>query len=171
MKINVPKHLIDIKIVNQMYKMMTAYSKMNNTSDIINSDITSLEEKAFDYIYELLRLIYPANDDPTNRYLAFRFYECKGTREILSMLERYLGLVYKEEPKYNINVLELNFESVKGTNIQNFNPALINFLNALLYFNSLFIVIDIFKLYIDGEMSNKSANAFIYYKESHFELN
>lgn len=167
MRITIPTHLRNLDIVDQMYKMMVEYTKEYGD---ISSDSNSLENRAYDFIYEFLNIVLPDNDEPTNRYLASLFYKSKGTLSILDYLEKYLGLIYKEKPIYNIDRLELNFESVSGSNLLNFTPALINFLNALLYFDELNILIDKFKLQISSSLSNKSSNMCIFYKESNFEF-
>lgn len=131
---------------------------------------SSLEEKSFDYIYDFIKIIYPDNDEPTNRYIASMLYRSKGTTKVFEVIEKYLGLVYKEDPEYTINELNLSFEYVTGSNILNFKPALINTLNTLLYFNDLKILINIFKLQISSGMSNRSANNCVFYKESYFEF-
>lgn len=168
MTIRFPSHLTNIELVNQMYKMM--YEFLSNHAIDINTDLTVLDQKAYDYIYDLIKIIFPDNDDPTNRYLANIFYECKGTTKVFELIEKHLGLVFKSKPEYNINNLKLDFESVSGSNINNFTPALTNFINALLYFHELEILINIFKLNISSNMSNRSANMVACYKESYFEF-
>lgn len=168
MTIRFPSHLTNIELVNQMYKMMSEF--LANHALNIETDLEVLDQKAYDYVYDLIKVIFPDNDDPTNRYLANMFYECKGTTKIFELIEKYLGLVYKDDPFYNIDKLRLNFHSVSGSNINNFKPALTNFINALMYFHDLEIILNIFNLNITSDMSNRSSNMCICYKESYFEF-
>lgn len=171
MIIYIPQHLQDIKVVKQMRNMISEYLTNEEYGALHGiEDMNIIVEKSFDYIYDLLNVVLPDNDEPTNRYLAMLFYELKGTPKLLTYLEKYLGLIYREDPVYDINSLTLNFEEVSGNDLNSFKPALTNFLNALLYFNELHIAINIFKLMITSGMSNKSSNACVLYKENYFEF-
>jgi hypothetical protein len=168
MRITIPNHLRNIEVINQMYSMLSSYAK--DYGNDVNSNFDILDNRAYDYIYEFLKIVLPENDEPTNRYLANLFYKCKGTTKVFDYLEDYMGLVYEDKPEYNIDRLVIKFESVTGTNLLNFVPALTNFLNALLYFNDLKIAIDKFKLCITSNISNRSSNMCVYYKDNYFEF-
>lgn len=170
MTVVIPSHLRNVEVINQMYILMTAYMNYYATDPVDLASESSLEEKAFDYIYDFIKIIYPDNDEPTNRYIASMLYRCKGTTKVFEVIEKYLGLVYKEDPEYNIDKLSLSFDYVGGSNLLNFKPALINTLNTLLYFNELKVLINIFKLQISSSMSNKSTNMCVFYKDSYFEF-
>lgn len=170
MTINIPSHLTNITIIDQMYKMMVEYNKNYGIKmeDVV--DYNKLEEKSYDYINDMINIIFPDNDSATNNYISNLFYQCKGTLKVFDLIEEHLGLEYAEPPEYDIDSLTIKFESVSGTDLLSFNPALINFLNTLLYFNDLSIVVNIFKLNISSDMSNKSSNTCVYYKKNYFEF-
>lgn len=165
----IPSHLTNLKIIDQMQKMLVDYYSDNNglPDDGMNS---YFEDKAYDYIKELFSIIFVEQDEAISNYLVNLFYECKGTTKIFDLMEKYLDVEYLTQPKYDIDTLVINFKVVKGTDITRFKPALENFLNSLLYFDEIKIAIDVFKLYVTSNIFNKSANNCIYYKESYFEF-
>lgn len=169
MIIAIPSHLKNLKLINQMTKMMEEYSK-NFYKDPIESTDDYLDDKAFDYILDLIKVLFPDYDQVTINYLSHLFYECKGTKKIFELIEKHLGLKYLEDPKYDIDTLNFSFSEVHGSNLSVFLPAFTNFVNALLYFDELKIAIDVFKLYITSNVSNESTNNCVCYKECYFEF-
>lgn len=75
MRITIPNHLRNIEVINQMYSMLSSYAK--DYGNDVNSNFDILDNRAYDYIYEFLKIVLPENDEPTNRYLANLFYKCK----------------------------------------------------------------------------------------------
>lgn len=170
MTINIPKHLTNIKLISQMHSMMIEYINSYGSLSTNSMNNYLLEDKSYDYINDLISMIFPDNDKYVNLYISNMFYRCKGTIKVFELIEKYLGLKYKSDPVYNIDSLRIEFEYVNGSDLLSFNPSLTNFLNTLLYFNDLSIIVNIFKLNVSSSLSNKSSNICVYYKKSYFEF-
>lgn len=176
MNLYIPKHLRNLKIIDNMCQMIQDYAD-NYIVD---------REEAFDNYYYYLK-VDPVkrflhfcinkwdeddeehkdeNYDSVIKYISKLFYSVKGTVKVLEYMKRYLNLKITNLI-YSVEVLSFTIEEVTLTDIDEkiYYDALIDFLNALLYFKSVNIRIELIKLNLSNELKNYIGKGVITYEE------
>ena len=74
MTINIPKHLTNIKLISQMHSMMIEYINSYGSLSTNSMNNYLLEDKSYDYINDLISMIFPDNDKYVNLYISNMFY-------------------------------------------------------------------------------------------------
>ena len=175
MRVYIPKHLRNIKIVDQMCNLIQVYS-----------EVTKLDRDSFDdYQYFMktdpvrifLKIII--KEDSTGQYvlgteqnyqavidyLAELFYSVKGTTKVLDYMHTFLGFGSGDNwYDYTPQLLQLTINSSDLSDTGYFNTALVNFLNALMYFSELVITGSV-GLNLEGEIGTYYGGKGITYKE------
>ena len=161
MKIYIPKHLREIKIIEQLYQMMTSYGEQ--AVDEIDS--------FSDPVKRFLGLCIPKKDDQTSEdyssninYLATLFYSVKGTYKVFDYL-LYYGVIDSDKSKINYTARSISIEIgeiLVGKDI--FCSAMEDFLKTLLYFESLEIIINSAGINLEGSIVNHLGHGEIYYQ-------
>ena len=174
MNLYIPKHLRKLKIIDDMCRLIQGY-----VDDGLLEDRTT----AFDNYYYYLKV------DPVKRFLHFcinswedgsreenyesvikylskLFYSVKGTVRVLEYMQRYLNLKITNII-YTVEVLSLTIEEVTLEDIDEkiFYDALIDFLEALLYFKHVNVRIELIKLHLSNELNNFVGSGIITYEE------
>lgn len=142
MKIYIPKHLRNIEIIDQLYRMIEDYEEQY-------SSVVSTQQGSFDdyYIYygsdpvkNFLRLCIPKSSLPDNQdyeevinYLSKLFYSVKGTIQVFNYMIQYLPLDFDGEIIYDSGEITVNFENLSVENESLFYELLKKFLDALIY--------------------------------------
>lgn len=146
MKIYIPKHLRNIEIIDQLYRMIEDYEEQY-------SSVVSTQQGSFDdyYIYSgsdpvknFLRLCIPKSSLPDNQdyeevinYLSKLFYSVKGTIQVFNYMIQYLPLDFDGEIIYDSGEITVNFENLSVENESLFYELLKKFLDALIYYTRL----------------------------------
>lgn len=175
MKLYIPKHLRNLKVIDDMCRLIQGYVEEGYLED---------RTTAFDNYYYYLKV------DPVKRFLHFciddwseeedrdenyesvikyiskLFYSVKGTVKVLEYMQRYLNLKITNII-YSVEVLSFTIEEVTLTDIDEkiFYDALIDFLEALLYFKNVSIRIELINLHLSNELNNYIGTGVISYEE------
>jgi len=169
MKIYIPKHLREIKIIEQLYQMMTSYGEQ--AVDEIDSFSDFQWSLSNDPVKRFLGLCIPKRDDQTSEdyssninYLATLFYSVKGTYKVFDYL-LYYGVIDSDKSKINYTARSISIEIgeiLVGKDL--FCSAMEDFLKTLLYFESLEIIIDSAGINLEGSIVNHLGHGEIYYQ-------
>lgn len=168
MKIYIPKHLRDIELINRLYKMIIEQSKQDEGSKDSFSDYQwSLSN---DPVKRFIDLCLPkdlVDRQDTINYLSALFYSVKGTYKVFDHLI-YHNLIDSSRSRITYTAREIKIEISKiGVNKEIFCSALEDFLEALLYFESLKIYIDDIDLEMTGNLTTQLNHGEVYYQ--HYE--
>lgn len=175
MNIYIPKHLRKLKVVDDMCKLIQGYA---------DSDYSKETSASFDdYFYYLKvdpvkRFLYFCIDSWSNnegreenyesviKYISKLFYSVKGTVKVLEYMQRYLNLEITNII-YSVEVLSFTIKEVNLVDIDEkiFYDSLIAFLEALLYFKSVDIRVELINLHLSNELNNYVGAGIITYKE------
>ena len=176
MKIYIPKHIEKIGVVKKMCDLLRAY---------VNSDYyVNMEDSFNDYYYYL-------NADPVKKFLHFcikdtdwqsthpdesyesvinyvsrLFYSIKGTYKVFEFMNKYLGFEITDIV-YTVKNLSFTIKEVTLVDIDEkvFYDALIDFLEALLYFDKVDIRIELINLWISNKLTNYTGANIVTYKD------
>lgn len=140
MKIYIPKHLKEVGIFRDLGRMITEYEE-NYVPPVTSFDDYQLYTK----IDPVLRFVsFCISEDQVEEdyesvleYVTRMFYSVRGTRKVFEYMVRYLGIVFKGEPVYTVRTLSFSIEDRPEYDASLFNYHLVEFLNYLLYFESL----------------------------------
>lgn len=154
MKLFIPQYLRSIKILDQLYNIVKAYSESASEPDDSFSDYyytlktdpvrvflhSQIEEEVGEdgQIYvKGTKQLYQS----VITYLAELFYEVKGTVKVFDYMTEYLGLGSTTTTwyKYSPQRLEITLSTTGVSDVSQFYTNLTNFLEALLYFAELSI--------------------------------
>lgn len=179
MNIYIPKHIRNIGVVSKMCELIEKYadSKMyvDNTSNSFNNYYYYLKT---DPVNRYLHFCIPESDWIENEeqhpgqeyesvisYLSRMFYSVKGTFQVLEYMKKYLNL----EMTYNYTVknLSITISEVTLSDIDEgiYYNALMDFLKALLYFDSAVITINLINLQLSNTLRNYTGVHIVTYKE------
>jgi hypothetical protein len=175
MNLYIPKHLRRLRIIDNMCRLIQVYS-----DDYLEDRTTAFDNYRYylkiDPVKRFLHFCINSWEDNSNgenenyesviKYLSKLFYSVKGTIKVLEYMKRYLNLKITRET-YSIQVLSFTLEEVTLTDIDEkiFYDALLDFLEALLYFKTADIKIELIKLYISNEPNNCIGTGIITYEE------
>lgn len=168
MIIYIPTHLTELKIIDQLSKMLRSYSE--NYYEEIDLNDYLLYDKLYDYVKEFVSMMNSNADDTTINYITNLFYLSKGTYSIFELMEKHLNIKFSSDPLYTIDSLVLDIESIDTINMVKFRSALENFIKSLLYLKGLSIIISIVNFYITSTIVNNSSFEVFKYKEYSFKF-
>lgn len=159
MKIYIPKHIRSIPIIDSLRKMMLEYSKRKKeTVDSFSGYKDSLK---VDPVYQFLNLVYPEgweDKDTKLAYLSNLFYRVKGTYKVIDFLVSFGILGSWEEPAgkatYNGRKISIYIPKIKYDR-DLYCTYLKNFLDALLFFDELFIEVGEIEMEVKGDVSSR----------------
>ena len=140
MKIYIPKHLREVGIFRDLARMITAYEE-----NYVPSSTSFDDYQSFSKIDPVLRFVsFCISKDQVEEdyesileYVTRMFYSVRGTRKVFEYMRRYLGIVFKGEPVYTVKTLSFSIENQSEYDASLFSTYLIEFLNYLLYFESI----------------------------------
>lgn len=172
MNIYIPKHIRNIGVVSKMCELIDAYNESGVYVD------SSLSDSFKDYYYYLkidpvfkfLGFCIPESEnyDYTSviSYLSRMFYSVKGTYQVLDYMGLYLGLGIRDI-KYTVKNLSFTIPEITLTDIDEnvFYDALVDFLEALLYFKDLKIKIETVNLQLENTLYNHTGARVVTYKK------
>ena len=170
MKLIIPEYLKNIKIIDQMYNMLTEFEDNYSETSTSDSFDDYLEDFGKDPVGYFLTLMLPI-DSMVNVYkdedireeeyenkmnfLRSLFYSVKGTFKVLDYLRLYnIFGDAKVTISYTTKNIKIEIEHI-DIPVNQFYSAFEDFLTNLLYFEKLVIKIDKFNSSI--EINNKSA--------------
>ena len=169
MKIYIPKHLRNIRIIEQLYQMMSSYGEQ--AVDEVDSFSDFQWSLSNDPVKRFLSLCIPKRDDQTSEdyssninYLTTLFYSVKGTYKVFDYL-LYYGVIDSDKSRINYTARSISIEIGEisvGKDI--FCNALEDFLKTLLYFESLEIIIDSAGINLEGSIENHFNHGEVYYQ-------
>ena len=146
MNIYIPQHLKKIGIFSDMCKMIEAYAQ--NYEDPTSSFDSYQSYMKIDPVMRFIGYcIKEVREDQDYQvvleYLTRMFYSVRGTRKVFDYMRRFLGINFIGEPVYTIKSISFTLDSsLVGEDISLFNRYLTEFLNYLLYYESLSYRID-----------------------------
>ena len=171
MIIYIPKHIRNIGVVNTMCELIEGYngsvyeSNFNNYYYYLNTDPVNR------FLHICISESDIGNEEKYNNvinYISKLFYSVKGTLKVFDFMKKYLGLRIKDDNIfYNVRELRFTIEEVTLSEIDEniYYEALIDFLEALLYFGSASITIDLINLNISNTLKNYTGAHIETYKE------
>lgn len=140
MKIYIPKHLREVGIFRDLGRMVAEY-EANYVPPVTSFD----DYQSFSKIDPVLRFVsfcitkdqVEEDYESVLEYVTRMFYSVRGTRKVFEYMRRYLGIIFKGEPVYTVKTLSFSIENSSEYDASLFNTYLIEFLNYLLYFESI----------------------------------
>lgn len=161
MNIYIPQHLRNIEIIDQLYRMIEAYSQIYSDSGedsfegYRNSRIDDPVKKFLELCISRDSISGTDQDyDEVINYLSKLFYSVKGTIKIFDYMARYLGLDLDGDILYNSQTITMNFSGLEVSNEALFYNSLRDFLDALICYTELNTNIDSINLTVKGEFTN-----------------
>ena len=179
MKIYIPKHIRNIEVVEKMCELIEAYSNSSysdNTLDSFNNYYYYLNtDPVVKFLHFcILRSEWEENQDPDNSqnydsaisYIARLFYSVKGTYQVFDYMEKYLGL-HITDIVYTVKILSFTIPEITLSDVDEkvWYDSLLDFLNTLLYFDTLRIKIELINLHISNTLRNYIGANSVTYKE------
>lgn len=162
MKIYIPNHLRKLAVVDQLAKMVEAYSeKITNTEDstaAVNQSKCTDPVKKFIYMrLDSSAEIFTSGSqnyaDVVN-YLTSLFYSVKGTRKVLDYMKKYLGFS-DNEVVYDVKSISIFPTGANLGDESLYYDTLLEFLSELLYFEEFKTDIGSVNLLIDHNVVTK----------------
>ena len=154
-KIYIPQHLKKLGIFRDLALMVSAYQES------YKPEVTSFDDyQSYMKIDPVLRFVsfcIKEEDQPEDYqsvldYVTRLFYSVRGTRRVFVYMERYLGIKFVGKPVYNIKTISFSItEKQDWYDVSLFNSYLLDFLNHLLYYESLSYKVDL-GLSITGDL-------------------
>ena len=141
MKIYIPQHLKKLKIFSDLCRMVEEYA--TNYEDPTSSFDSYQSYMKIDPVKRFIGYcVKEVGEDQDYEvildYLTRMFYSVRGTRKIFDYMKRFLGINFIGEPVYTIKSISFTLDnSLVGEDIAVFNRYLVEFLNYLLYYESL----------------------------------
>lgn len=178
MNIYIPKHIKKIGVVDKMCELIDKYSSSNMYVD--NTAINSFNDYYYylkaDPVNRFIHFCIPESKwieegntedyDSVIQYISRMFYSVKGTYQVLEYMKKYLKLDMRDVV-YTVRLLRFTIESVTLSDIDEaiYYSALIDFLEALLYFANVDIKINIINLELSNTLRNYIGVHITTYKE------
>lgn len=174
MNLYIPKHLRRLKIIDDMCKLIQEYVDEGLLEDRTTAFDNYLYYLKVDPVKRFLHFCINSWEDGDReenyesviKYLSKLFYSVKGTVKVLEYMQRYLNLKITNII-YSVEVLSFTIEEVTLVDIDEkiFYDALIDFLEALLYFKNVNIRIELINLHLSNELNNFVGSGAITYEE------
>ena len=170
MKIYIPEHLKKIKLIRDLCKMISEYSEhyYSDNSSSFNDYYYYLKK---DPIQKFLSLCITKDNiaegqdlEEVIKYISRLFYSVKGTSKVFDYMKKYLGLSISGNIIHNSNYIEITLTSVNLNDEGGFVDAFRDFLEALLYFRELNIVIPEVNLQLKGNIDSEFGGEAVVYK-------
>lgn len=178
MNIYIPQHLREIKIIDNLCRMIEGYADKFDPGRTSFDDYR--EYLKSDPVKNFISLcikdpVQRENETPAElleryrdyiNYISKCFYSVKGTQVVFEYMRRYLDkLEVGEEVIYNGETLSISLKNVELSDEFIFQDALRKFLNALLYFKDFSINNNHVTLNIRSDIKNYIATGLVQYKE------
>lgn len=144
MKIYIPKHLRNVEIIDQLYRMIDSYESEYSSEVVQNSFDDYYIYYGSDPVKNFLKLCIPKSNIPEDQdydevinYLSRLFYSVKGTIQVFNYMIQYLPLSFDGEIIYDSKEITINFKNLSVENESLFYDLLRKFLDALIYYTRL----------------------------------
>ena len=140
MNIYIPPHLRKIGILKNLCDIITEYSKNYvNTGSSFDDYQTYLK---IDPVLRFISLCIPESEveqdyKTTLNYLTHLFYSVRGTAKVFEYMKNFLGLEFEGDIVYTSKNLSFSLSGIKGSDASLFNNYLKDFLDSLLYFETI----------------------------------
>ena len=143
MRIYIPQHLKKLGIFRDLGRMIEEYEK------IYQSPISSFTDyqnyMKIDPVLRFVSFCIKQGEDQSEEeyqavlsYVTRLFYSVRGTRRVFDYISRYLGIRFVGDPVYTIKTISFSIENdTAWYDVSLFNTYLIEFLDYLLYYESL----------------------------------
>jgi hypothetical protein len=149
MRIYIPKHLRELGIFKDLAEMISVYE--SGYKDPTSSFDSYQSYMKIDPVLRFVSFCIKQEDGQSEEeyraildYVTRLFYSVRGTRKVFDYISRYLGIKFVGNPVYTIK--SINFSIANDTewyDVSLFNSYLIDFLNYLLYYESLNYKVDL----------------------------
>lgn len=173
LNVYIPVHLRNnIKIFNQLYKLLTEYNNnpIYSLEDVDDSFESYNSYLANDPVKTFVKFCLPEESikvgdyETTVNYITHLFYSVKGTIKVIEYMKSYLNLKLNDDFFYSPKKIRLSFKELNTLNDTLFYNLLRDFLNALLYFNTAIVSTTTGDFYLDDIIKNVVGNKIITYK-------
>lgn len=173
LNVYIPVHLRNnIKIFNQLYKLLTEYNSnpIYSQMDVDDSFESYNSYLANDPVKTFVKFCLPEDTikvgdyKTTINYITHLFYSVKGTIKVIEYMKSYLNLKLNDDFFYSPKKIRLSFKELNTLNDTLFYNLLRDFLNALLYFNTAIVSTTDGDFYLDDVIKNVVGNKIITYK-------
>ena len=159
MKIYIPKHLREVEVIDQLYRMIEAYGQ--EYSDITTDSFGEYQvSQTSDPVKKFLELCISEDSigegqdySEVINYLSKLFYSVKGTIKIFDYMAKFLNLNLDGEILYDSREITLNFINLNVSNEALFYNLLRDFLDALILYTRLNTNIDVVNLNIKNDFT------------------
>lgn len=160
MKLYIPKHLREIELIDQLYRMIEEYGKSysQTSQESFNNYYISQSNDPVKIFLELCisrdSIGSDQDYDEVINYLSKLFYSAKGTVKIFDYMVQFLGLDFDGEIIYDSKEITINLNSLNISNETLFYNSLKDFLDSLVYYEKLNTNIGSVDLIIESNFIN-----------------
>ena len=150
MRIYIPQHLKKLGIFRDLAKMITEYeSKYYVAPQYSFSGYQSYMK--IDPVLRFVGFCIKKEEDQSQEeyqaiidYVTRLFYSVRGTRRVFDYISRYLGIKFVGNPVYTVKTISFSIENdTTWYDVSLFNSYLLEFLECLLYYESLSYKVDL----------------------------
>ena len=142
MNIYIPQHLKKLGIIKDMCLMISKYA--SDYEDPVGSFDSYKYMMKLDPVLRFTGYCIPKRDDQDKteyesiiNYITRLFYSLCGTTQIFSYMSRYLGLKFEGDAVYTGKIISFTLSESPGEDVALFDKYLREFLDTLLYYESL----------------------------------
>ena len=167
MNIYIPPHLRKIGILKNLCDIITEYSK-----NYVSTGTSFDDYQTYLKIDPVLRFISLCISEDevdqdyktTLNYLTHLFYSIKGTTKVFDYMHSFLGLQFEGDIVYTSKVLSFSLSGIKGSDASLFNSYLKEFIESLLYFETMDYKLSEISITIKSDTEAYTSNNIITYK-------
>ena len=179
MDVYIPEHLRNIKVIDQMCKLIEGYASSYEENPESSFDDYEFNLKA-DPVKKFLTLCLPEESVYSNldwpwsedqdydtiiNYLSRLFYSVKGTVTVFTYMKKYLDLKFTDDPIiYTPDYVEFSLDRLSITDESYFRDTLEGFLNALLFFKKLNVNVGILEVKIENTITKYIQGGVVCYR-------
>ena len=149
MRIYIPQHLKKLGIFRDLGRMVEEYEK--NYQDPPSSFTDYQNYMKIDPVLRFVSFCIKQEEGQTEEeymaileYVTRLFYSVRGTKRVLDYIGRYLGIKFIGNPIYTVKTISFSIANqTEWYDVSLFNSYLLDFLSALLYYESISYKVDL----------------------------
>lgn len=149
MRIYIPQHLKNLGIFRDLGRMIEEYESTYETPVSSFSGYQSYMK--IDPVLRFVSFCIKKEEDQSDseyqailNYVTRLFYSVRGTKRVFDYISRYLGINFVGEPIYTVKSISFSIaNNTEWYDVSLFNSYLVEFLNYLLYYESLNYKVDL----------------------------
>lgn len=149
MRIYIPQHLKKLGIFHDLGRMVEEYEKTYKNP--LSSFTDYQNYMKIDPVLRFVSFCIKQKEGQTEEeymsileYVTRLFYSVRGTRRVLDYIGRYLGIRFIGSPIYTVKSISFSIANqTEWYDVSLFNTYLLDFLSALLYYESISYKVDL----------------------------